>query len=53
MQHKGNISEHRLAENKILTIIQFGLLKYQTVTKNDNSPMTIIYVNLYNNIKFT
>ena len=44
--------KHRQAKNKN-TSIQFALLKCQTVTKNNNSPTTIIYVNYMKNIKFT
>ena len=42
--------KHRQAKNKN-TSIQFALLKCQTVTKNNNSPTTIIYVNLYEKYK--
>ena len=33
------------------TSIQFGLFKYQTVTKNNNTPATIIYVTLHEQYK--
>ena len=49
---KADMCKHRQAKNKN-TSIQFALLKCQTVTKNNNSPTTIIYVNYMKNIKFT
>ena len=44
---------HRLNKNKILTSIQVRLFKCQTVNKHNNSVMTITYVKLYKQYKFT
>ena len=51
---KANMSKHRLAKNKKDTYQYIvWATQIQTVTKNSNSPATIIFVNLYDNIKFT